>query len=77
MLRCLDIASDKLIVGLGEGAFEPQDATLVSSATTSTPGESFFSQPLDNTSSWGIVAVLGVAILSLFIVALIDVRKKK
>lgn len=70
MLRCLDIASDELIVGLGEGAFEPQDET-------SNPGESFFSQPLDNTSSWGIVAVLGVAILSLFIVALIDVRRKK
>lgn len=70
MIRCLDIASDELIVGLGEDALEPQDAT-------SNPGESFFSQPLDNTSSWGIVAVLGVAILSLFIVALIDVRKKK
>lgn len=70
MLRCLDIASDELIVGLGEDAFETQDAT-------SNPGESFLSQPLDNTSSWGIVAVLGVAILSLFIVALIDVRKKK
>lgn len=77
MIRCLDIASDELIVGLGEGAFETQDETLVSNAMTSTPGESFFSQPLDNTSSWGIVAVLGVAILSLFIVALIDVRKKK
>lgn len=70
MLRCLDIASDELIVGLGEDAFESQDET-------SNPGESFLSQPLDNTSSWGIVAVLGVAILSLFIVALIDVRKKK
>lgn len=77
MLRCLDIASDELIVGLGEDAFETQDETLVSNAMTSNPGESFLSQPLDNTSSWGIVAVLGVAILSLFIVALIDVRKKK
>lgn len=77
MLRCLDTASDELIVGLGEGAFEPQDETSGSNAMTSTPGESFFSQPLDNTSSWGIVAVLGVAILSLFIVALIDGRKKK
>ena len=77
MIRCLDIASDELIAGLGEGAFEPKDTTLVSNAMTSNPGESFFSQPLDNTSLWGIVAVLGVAILSLFIVALIDVRKKK
>ena len=51
MLRCLDIASDELIVGLGEDAFEPQDATLVSNAMTSNPGESFLSQPLDNTSS--------------------------
>jgi len=71
MLRCLDIASDEPIVGLGEDAFGPQDETLVSNAMTSNP------QPLDNTSPWGIVAVLGIAILSLFIVALIDVRKKK
>lgn len=77
MIRCLDTASDELIVGLGENAFESQDATSVPNTMTSNPGESFLSQPLDNTSSWGIVAVLGVAILSLFIVALIDVRKKK
>lgn len=77
MINNLNNTLAEIVIGSGEDAPEPQDATLVSSAITSTPGESSLSQPLDNTASWGTVAVLGAAILSLFIVALIDVRKKK
>lgn len=62
--------SDNFIIGLGEDVSEPQEEVSV-------PGESFLSKPLDNNTSWGILAVLGVALISLMLIALLDTRKKK